>query len=142
MPAKGHVRVEVVNFPRSSTGYEAFLFEIGIPAYMSKMFVGGKKSNGLVDQPPPFSEVGALISQWHSLGDVEVGANGVGVLTYAEGDNLYATGMNMIMIFEKVSPGRHAGPEDVGKLMVECNGPLTGTKGSDGMEAALTILPK
>lgn len=140
--AKGQVRVEVMNFPKSSTGYEAFLFEIDIPAYMSKMFVGGKKSNGLVAKPPPFNEVAALISQWHSLGDVEVGANGLGVLKYSKGDNLYATGMNMIMIFEKVSPGRHAGPEDVGKLMVECNGPLTGTKGSDGMEAALTIFPK
>jgi len=140
--AKGQVRVEVMNFPKSSTGYEAFLFEIDIPAYMSKMFVGGKKANGLVAKPPAFNEVAGLISQWHSLGDVKVGANGVGVLTYAKGDDLYAAGLNMMMIFEKVSPGRHAGPEDVGKLMVECNGPLTGAKGSEGMEAALTIFPK
>ncbi len=48
----------------------------------------------------------------------------------------------MIFIFEKVTPGQHKGPEDVGKLMVECNGPLTGTKGSRGMEKALTIFPK
>ncbi len=57
------------------------------------------------------------------------------------GDNLYAKGLNKIMVFEKVSSGQHAGPEDVGKLTVECSGPLSGSKGSDGMNEALTILP-
>ena len=139
---KGQVRVEAQNFPKSVAGYEAFLFEIDVPAYMSKMFVGGKKKNGLVAKPPPFSEVAGLIKQWKSLGDLKMDGKGNGHLEYRKGDDLYKTGLNMIMIFEKVTPGSHAGPEDVSKLMVECNGPLTGTKGSDGMEAALTILPK
>ena len=39
----GQVRVEVWNFPSSSSGYEAFIFEIDIPKYVSKMFVGGNK---------------------------------------------------------------------------------------------------
>ncbi len=133
--AKGQVRVEVFNFPQSSTGYEAFLLELDIPGFMSKMFVGGK----MVAEPPPFDEVAGLVSQWRSLGDVEVGANGVGVLNYAKGDDLHATGLNMIMIFGKVTPGEHAGPEDFSKLMVECNGVLAGTKGSAGTEGAITI---
>ena len=139
---KGQVRVEAQNFPKSVTGYEAFLFEIDVPAYMSKMFVGGKKKNGLVANPPPFSKVGGLISQWKSIGDLKMDGKGNGRLIYRKGDDLYETGLNMIMIFEKVTPGSHAGPEDFSKLMVECNGPLTGTKGSDGMEAALTVIPK
>ena len=36
----------------------------------------------------------------------------------------------MIMVFEKATAGHHEGPEDFSKLMVECNGPLTGTRGS------------
>lgn len=140
--AKGQVRVEVMKFPASAKGYEAFLFEIDVPAYMSIMFVGGKKKNGLVANPPPFSEVGGLISQWKSIGDLKMDGKGNGRLVYRKGDDLYKTGLNMIMIFEKVTPGSHAGPEDFSKLMIECNGPLTGTKGSEGMEAALTIIPK
>ena len=69
-------------------------------------------------------------------------AKGNGTLEYRNGENLYAKGLNMIFVFEKVSPGRHAGPKDVSKLMVECNGPLTGTRGSEGMEKALTIFPQ
>ncbi len=140
--AKGQVRVEVMKFPASAKGYEVFLFEIDVPTYMSKMFVGGKKANGLVASPPPFGEVAGLISQWKSVGDLTMDGKGNGRLVYSKGDDLYKTGLNMIMIFEKVTPGTHAGPEDTSKLMVECNGPLTGTKGSDGMEAALTIIPK
>ena len=138
----GQVRVEVWNFPSSSTGYEVFLFEIDIPKYMSKMFVGGDKGKGLVSNTPPFSEVAGLIKQWHSLGDLKMDGKGHGTLAYRKGDNLYNKGLNMIFIFEKVTLGQHKGPEDVGKLMVECNGPLTGTKGSRGMEKALTIFPK
>lgn len=138
----GQVRVEVKNFPKSTTGFEAFLFEIDVPAYMSKMFVDGDKSKGLVRNPPPFSEVAALIKQWHSLGDLKMDANGSGTLTYRKGDNLYAKRLNMIFVFEKVTPGRHAGPEDIGKLMVECNGPLAGAMGARGMEKALTIFPR
>ena len=48
----------------------------------------------------------------------------------------------MLFVFEKVTPGPHEGPEDFTKLMVECNGPLTQTKGSEGMERALTIFPE
>ena len=138
----GQVRVEVKNFPPSDAGYEAFLFEIDIPAYMGKVFIDGNKSKGLVPNPPPFNEVAGLITKWHSLGDLTLDAKGNGILAYRKGDNLYATGLNMIFVFEKVTPGQHTGPEDVSKLMVECNGPLTGTRGSEGMEKALTIFPK
>lgn len=137
---KGEVRVEVRNFPASATGYEAFLFEIDVPAYLSKMFVDGDKSKGLVAKAPPFGEIAGLISQWQSLGDVKMAANGSGTLVYRGGDDLYAKGHNMIMIFGKVTPGRHAGPEDISKLMVECNGPLNGTKGSAAMMEAMTVL--
>ncbi len=138
----GQVRVEVKNFPPSSIGYEVFLFEIDVPIYMGKMFVNGDKSKGLVAKPPPFGEVAGLITQWHSLGDLTMDAKGNGTLKYNQGDNLYAKGLNMIFVFEKVTAGRHAGPEDVSKLMVECNGPLTGTRGSEGMAKALTIFSK
>ena len=139
---KGEVRVEVRNFPASATGYEVFLFEIDVPAYMAKMFVDGDKAKGLVADVPPFDEVAGLISQWQSLGDVKMAANGSGTLVYRGGDNLYAKGHNMIMIFEKVTAGQHAGPEDVSKLMVECNGPLDGAKGSAAMMKAMTVLKK
>ena len=45
----GQVRVEVWNFPSSSTGYEAFLFEIDIPKYMAKIFVLNDRSALLYD---------------------------------------------------------------------------------------------
>ncbi len=137
----GEVRVEVMNFPAADMGYEVFLFQIDIPAFMSKMFVGGKKANGLVASPPPMGDVAALISQWKSIGDLEMSGGGAGRLIYDAGDNLYDSGLNMIMIFGKVSDGQHAGPEDFSKLMVECNGPLNGTKGSAEMQEALTVLP-
>ncbi len=66
----------------------------------------------------------------------------MGTLVYRRGDDLYAKGHNMIMIFEKVTPGQHTSPEDISKLMVECNGPLNGTKGSAAMMKAMTILKK
>ncbi len=139
---KGQVRVEVKDFPASKTGYEVFLFEINIPAYMAKMFVDGDKDKGIVANPPPFEDVGGLIKQWYSLGDLNMDDKGNGTLEYRKGENLYDKGLNMIMVFEKVTSGQHKGPEDLSKLMVECNGPLAGTKGSKGMEKALTVLLK
>jgi hypothetical protein len=139
---KGEVRVEVKNFPPSKTGYEVFLFEIDIPAYMSKMFVDGNPQKGIVSNPPPFDEVAGLIKQWYSLGDLVMDGKGNGILEYKKGNNLYDTGLNMIFVFEKVSPGQHEGPEDISKLMAECNGPLTGTEGSEGMEGAIKIFSK
>ena len=139
---KGEVRVEVKNFPPSTNGYEVFLFEIDVMKYMAKMFVDGDKSKRLVPNLPPFKEVAGLIKQWQSLGDLNMDANGNGILEYRKGDNLYGKGLNMIFVFEKVTPGQHKGPEDVSKLMVECNGPLAGTKGSKGMEKALTVFSK
>ncbi len=136
---KGDVRVHVSNFPASSTGYEVFLFQIDIPAFNSKVFVGGVKENGVVANPPPFSEVAGLISQWRSIGDLKMDIDASGTLEYKDGGNIAATGLNMIMIFEKVSPGQHAGPEDVSKLMVECNGALAGLPATSGMEAAITV---
>ncbi|GMQ80575.1 MAG: hypothetical protein BMS9Abin05_0003 [Rhodothermia bacterium] len=136
---KGQVRVEVKNFPSSDTGYEVFLFEIDAHAYISKMFVDGDPEKGIVSEPPPFGDVAGLITQWYSLGDIEMNEDGTGTLEYREGDNLYETGLNMMFILEKVTPGRHDGPEDTSKLMVECNGPLTGTKGSEGMEKAIKV---
>ncbi len=138
---QGQVRVEVVNFPTSETGYEAFLFEIDIPAYMSIMFVDGDPQQGIVSNPPPFDDVAGLISQWYSLGDVAVDEHGNGTLAYREGEGLAARGLNMIMVFEKVTAGRHEGPEDFVRLMVECNGPLSGTPGSEGMARAIKIFP-
>ncbi len=37
--AEGQVRFEVMDFPASETGYEVFMFQIDVPAYMGKMFV-------------------------------------------------------------------------------------------------------
>jgi hypothetical protein len=139
---KGQVRVEAVKFPVSDAGYEVFLFEIDIPAFMSKMFVDGVKDKGVVANPPPMGEVAGLISQWYSLGDLQMDKDGSGILISDSGKNLHDTGLNMIMIFEKVSAGRHDGPEDMSKLMVECNGPLMGAKGIDGMEMSITVLPE
>lgn len=139
---KGQVRVEVKNFPPSDTGYEAFLFEIDAKAYMAKMFVDGNPEAGIVSEPPPFGDVASLITQWYSLGDLEMDDDGTGTLEYRKGDDLYETGLNMIFVLEKVTPGRHDGPEDTSKLMVECNGPLTGTKGSEGMLKAIKVFSK
>ena len=136
---KGEARVEVMNFPSSETGYEAFLFEIDAHAYMQKMFVDGNPEKGIVPDPPPFGDVAALIAQWYSLGDLVMDDNGGGTLEYREGVDLVAKGLNMIMIFEKVTPGRHDGPEDVSKLMVECNGPLAGFPGSEAMAKAINV---
>lgn len=135
----GQVRVEVMDFPSSEVGYEVFLFEIDAAAYMAKMFVDGNPQKGIVPNPAPFGDVAGLITQWYSLGDLKMDDRGHGRLEYKEGTNLYDKGLNMIMVFEKVTPGRHQGPEDVSKLMVECNGPLAGTPGSEGMEGAIKI---
>ncbi len=140
--AKGQVRVEVVDFPGSSTGFEVFLFEIDIPAYMNKMFVDGDKDKGLVAEIPPLGEVAGLISQWYSLGDLTMKGDGRGALNYKGGENLYEKGLNMIFIVEKVTPGKHEGPEDVSKLIVECNGPLAGSEGSEAMMSSLTVFSK
>ncbi len=139
--AKGQVRVEVMDFPASETGYEVFMFQIDIPAYMGKMFVDSDPHKGLVADPPPFADVAALISQWYSLGDLEMDDDGQGRLEYKGGTNLRDMGLNMIMIFKKVTPGSHEGPEDVGLLMVECNGPVNGTIGSEAMLKAIKIFP-
>ena len=139
---KGQVRVEVWGFPQNEKGYEVFLFEIDVAAYMNKMFVDGDAQKGIVADPPPFQEVAGLITKWHSLGDLKLHPNGSGTLKYTKGDNLYEQGLNMIFIFGKVTDGPHGGPEDVGLLMVECNGPIPGTKGSEGMESALTVWSK
>ena len=56
----GQVRVEVKNFPASPNGYEVFLFEIDIPAYMGAMFVDGDSNKGIVASPPPFSAAAAF----------------------------------------------------------------------------------
>lgn len=136
---KGDVRVEVKDFPSSDTGYEAFLFEIDTHAYMQIMFVDGNPEKGIVASPPPFADVAGLITQWYSLGDVEMGNHGNGTLEYRGAENLYEKGLNMIFVFEKVTSGRHEGPEDFSKLMAECNGPLTGTPGAEGMERATKI---
>lgn len=135
----GQVRVEVMDFPSSEAGYEVFMFEIDGPAYMKIMFVDGNPHKGLVENTPPFDDVAALITQWYSLGDLEMGEAGQGSLEYREGTNLHEKGLNMMMIFEKVTEGRHEGPEDISKLMVECNGPLAGTLGSEAMLKATKI---
>lgn len=139
---RGKVRVEVKNFPSSNTGYEVFLFQIDIKGYVEKMFVGGDPRKGIVPNPPAFADVGALISKWKSLGDLQMADGGGGTLEYRGGDNLYQQNFNMVMVFEKVTAGPHEGPEDFSKLMVECNGPLPGTMGAAGMDKAITVFPK
>ena len=57
-----------------------------------------------------------------------------GTLVYDKGDDLYARGLNMIMVFGKMSEGSHEGPEDIGELMVECNGPIIGAMGIEPMK--------
>lgn len=136
---RGQVRVEVSDFPASETGFEVFLFQIDAPAFMSNMFVDGNPEKGIVEDPPPFDEIAGLISQWYSLGDLEMDDDGSGTLEYTKGDNLYETGLNMIMVFEKVTEGSHEGPEDFGKLMVECNGPVAGLPGSEKMLKAIKV---
>ena len=69
-------------------------------------------------------------------------ANGNGKLEYRGGDNLFEAGYNNVMVFEKVTAGPHEGPEDFSKLMVECNGPLPGTKESRSMDVAVKVFPK
>ncbi len=135
----GDVRVEVKGFPASDTGYEVFLFEIDVTGYMGAMFVDGDPRKGIVAQPPPFEAAAALISQWKSLGDLTMDDRGTGQLAYKGGGDLAATGLNMMMIFEKVSAGMHDGPEDFSKLMVECNGPLGGLASMQGMARAITV---
>ncbi len=44
-----------------------------------------------------------------------------------------------MVIFEKVTPGQHDGPEDFSKLLVECDGPLAGTKGTEGRVKGLRV---
>ena len=139
---KGDVRVEVWGFPQNEKGYEVFLFEIDVAAYMNKMFVDGDAQKAIVPEPPPFQDVAGLITKWHSLGDISLNPDGSGTLKYTKGDNLYEKGLNMIFIFGKVTDGQHGGPEDISLLMVECNGPLPGTMGSEGMESALTVFEK
>ena len=138
----GQVRVQVWGFPQNEKGYEVFLFEIDVDGYMNKMFIDGDAQKGIRPEPPPFQDVAGLITKWHSLGDLDLKPDGSGVLKYTKGDNLYEQGLNMIFIFGKVTDGRHGGPEDISLLMVECNGPIPGTKGSLGMESALSVWPK
>ena len=138
----GQVRVEVQKFPASDKGYEVFLINLNIPAFGAAMFVDGDPRKGLVAKPPPFSAVGKLVRSWKSLGDLVMDANGNGKLEYRGGDNLYKAGYNNVMVFEKVTAGSHKGPEDFSKLMVECNGPLPGTKESHGRDVMTKIFPK
>jgi hypothetical protein len=132
--AKGQARVEVFDFPQRDLGYEVFLFQIDVPSYVKLLFKEGDPNKGLNDPAPPFGEVGALISQWRSLGTLHVDESGQGTLVYNEGDDLYAAGLNMIMIFGKMTEGSHEGPENLGELMVECNGPIMGAQGIKPME--------
>ncbi len=130
---RGQVRVEVQKFPASDTGYEVFLVNLNIPAFGGAMFVDGDSRMGIVANPPPFSAVGKLVRSWKSLGDLEMDANGNGKLEYRGGEDLFEGGYNNVMVFGKVTAGPHDGPEDFSKLMVECNGPLPGTKDIAGM---------
>ena len=139
---KGQVRIELTKFPQNKKGYEVFLFEIDVDAYVNKMFIDGDAQRGIVPKVPPFQDVSGLIKKWHSLGTIRVDANGNGTLKYKKADNLYEQGLNMVFIFGKVTDGQHGGPEDISLLMVECNGPIPGTKGSEGMESALTVWSK
>ncbi len=132
--AAGQVRTEVWGLPERELGYEVFLFQIDVPQYVGLLFNNSNPREGLRDPAPPFDQIGPLISQWYSLGSFEVDDSGQGTLVYDKGDDLHAMGLNMIMIFGKLTEGRHDGPEDFGELMVECNGPMPGAEGIEPME--------
>lgn len=137
---KGQVRVEVKDFPASKTGFEVFLVQVDVDAMRNALLVDGDPAKGLVADLPSMEQVAGVISQWQSIGDLEMDDKGNGVLEYSKGDDLYAKGLNMLMVFEKVSEGQHDGPEDFSKLIVECNGPLEGTEGTDGRVRAIHVL--
>ncbi|MFQ5890662.1 MAG: hypothetical protein ACE5JR_11500 [Gemmatimonadota bacterium] len=136
--SRGVARAEVWGFPQRDLGYEVFLFEIEVPAYVKLLFKEGNPNKGLNEPAPPFDQIAPLIKSWHSLGTFHVDESGHGTLVYDEGDDLYAGGLNMIMIFGKKTEGAHEGPEDLGELMVECNGPIMGAKGIRPMELRVT----
>ncbi|MEN8145767.1 MAG: hypothetical protein ABFS14_12560 [Gemmatimonadota bacterium] len=142
----GEARAEVWNFPQRDLGYEVFLFEIDVPEYVGLLFKDANPNMGLNDPAPPFDQVAPLIKQWKSLGTINVDEAGHGTLSYDSGEDLYAQGLNMIMVFGKMSEGSHEGPEDLGELMVECNGPIIGAQGIAPMElrvleGAITVRP-
>ena len=56
------------------------------------MFVDGSADKGVVTDPPPFAAAGSLISQWKSIGDLEMDANGSGTLIYTDGGNIAELG--------------------------------------------------
>ncbi len=132
--AKGEARVEMWGLPQRDLGYEVFLFEIDVPQYVSLLFKDANPNRGLNDPAPPFDQIAPLIKQWYSLGTIHVDDGGHGVLEYDKDDDLYSKGLNMIMIFGKQNEGSHEGPEDLGELMVECNGPIPGARGIAPME--------
>ena len=84
--------------------------------------------------PDHIDQIAPLNTQWYSLGTIHVDDGGHGVLVYEKGDDLYGKGLNMIMMFGNQSAGSHEGPEDLGELMAECNGPIPGTHGIAPME--------
>lgn len=131
---KGQARVEVSGFPQRDLGYEVFLFEIDVPPYVNLLFKDGNPNKGLNDPAPPFDQIGPLIKTWYSLGTFMVNEDGAGTLVYDKGDDLDAKDLNMIMIFGKLTEGSHEGPEDLGELMVECNGPIPHARGIKPME--------
>lgn len=132
--AAGQARTEVWGFPQRDLGYEVFLFEIDVPQYVSLLFKDSNPNMGLNDPAPQFDQIAPLITQWKSLGTIHVDEAGHGTLAYDSGEDLYAQGLNMIMVFGKNSEGSHEGPEDFGNLMIECNGPIIGAQGIAPME--------
>ena len=139
---KGQVRAEVKDFPASQTGFEVFLVQVDVDGMRNALFVDADPNKGLLANTPSFEVAATVFSQWQSIGDLTMDDNGNGVLEYDKGEDLYAKGLNVMMIFEKVTPGQHEGPEDFSKLIVECNGPLAGTEGTDGRPKAIHILSK
>lgn len=144
--AAGQARAEVWDFPQRELGYEVFLFEIDVPQYVGLLFKDSNPNMGLNDPAPQFDQIGPLITQWKSLGTIHVDEAGHGTLAYDSGEDLYAQGLNMIMVFGKNSEGSHEGPEDLGNLIVECNGPIMGAQGIAPMElrvleGSITVRP-
>jgi hypothetical protein len=103
------------------------------------MFEDRNPLGAAVANPPPLNELAAMFTQWYSIGDVEIDGKGNGTLGYQKGDDLAAKGLNMIMIFEKKTGGRHEVPEDFGRLIVEGNGPLEGSPESMRHEGELKV---
>lgn len=121
-PENGQVRMEVFGLPRSKEGHEAFLVRADPEKLTSLLYVEGNPEKGVVSPPPHLEQVVPLLSLWYSLGTLETAGKGHHLLIFNKPVNLRKGGGNLILIFEKKSPGVHQLPEDFSRIILESNG--------------------